>query len=370
MDRRETERILDAIRRADAAGERAALATVVRVRGSAYRREGARLVVREDGSYECLVSGGCLEPAVADAAARVIATGEPIVACYDLAEDSVWALGVGCSGEVDIRIERIGEDPLLRMWLDVLDRSEAAVLITPLAGAAGRLLVRATGDVVGRLGDSALDAAAIAHARERMRAPYPHTGPEWIGGAELLFEISEPPPQLVLFGAGDDAVPLARHAFALGFAVTVVDVREAFLTSDRFPGATLVLAHFSRFAEAVSLGPATFVVVMNHHLERDEHSLRAALASEAPYIGVLGPRSRYNRLLARIGADDPVRDPARLARVRSPVGLALGAETPEEIAVSILGEIIAVRRGFVGGFLSGHDASLHVPAESRSLARS
>src|SRR5512145_2678953 len=102
MERRETERILHAIRQVRHAGERAAIASVVRVQGSAYRREGTRILVREDGSYECLLSGGCLEPAVAEAAARVIATGEPFVTQYDLEEDSVWSLGIGCSGAVDI----------------------------------------------------------------------------------------------------------------------------------------------------------------------------------------------------------------------------------------------------------------------------
>src|SRR5262245_46288087 len=105
MNRRETERLLAAIQAARQAGEAIALATVVRVRGSAYRREGTRIIVRADGSYECALSGGCLEPAVADAARRVIQTGEPILATFDLAEDSIWGLGIGCMGAIDIRIE-------------------------------------------------------------------------------------------------------------------------------------------------------------------------------------------------------------------------------------------------------------------------
>src|SRR5262245_60918754 len=107
MDRRETERLLDAIRQARKIGEPAAMATIVRVGGSAYRREGTRMLVRQDGTYECALSGGCLEPAVADAALRVIATGDPVVLNYDLADDSVFGLGIGCSGVVDIRIERL-----------------------------------------------------------------------------------------------------------------------------------------------------------------------------------------------------------------------------------------------------------------------
>ena len=123
-----------------------------------------------------------------------------------------------------------------------------------------------------------------------------------IGGGEVFFEVSTPPPSLVVFGAGYDSVPLARQAWTLGFAVTVVDVREAYLTTDRFPGATLISAHFSRFAEAVTLDARSFALVMNHHIERDQESLRFALDSQAAYIGVLGPRSRYQKLLDGLAA--------------------------------------------------------------------
>ena len=150
MDRRETERLLAAIGQARAAGDRVALATVVRVRGRAYRREGTTMLARRDGTYECALSGGCLEPAVAEAAARVIATGEPIVATYDLAEDSIWGLQIGCSGAVDIRIERLDEnDATTAAWLAALERGDLAVLVTALSGVSGRMLVRPADPIVG-----------------------------------------------------------------------------------------------------------------------------------------------------------------------------------------------------------------------------
>ena len=123
------------------------------------------------------------------------------------------------------------------------------MLATPLSGTSGRLLVRGTGEIVGGLTDSAIEREAIARAREQLRAPFPQSGPEHIGGSEVFFEISTPPPELVIFGAGHDAVPLAQQATMLDFAVTIVDVRAAYLTVDRFPAATLVSAHFSQFAE-------------------------------------------------------------------------------------------------------------------------
>ena len=359
MDRRETERILAAIRQAQRTATRVAIATVVRVKGNAYRREGARIVVRGDGSYECLLSGGCLEPAVADAAARVIASGEPVIIDYNLADDSIWGLGIGCSGAVDVLIERVEDDAVTRAWLDVLERGEPAVLITPLSTLPGRLLVRENGETLGSLNEEWLDAEATAVAREGLRLSAARCGAVQIGGVELFFEISEPPAELVVFGAGPDAIPLARQARDLGFLVTVVDPRAAMLAVDRFPGAVLREAHHGAFADLVPLSRRSHVVVMNHHLERDAQSLRYALASEVPYIGVLGPHARYVRLLARLHEEGALLDAESLARVRSPVGLALGAETPEEIAVSILGELIALRRGFEGGFLSGREASLH-----------
>jgi xanthine/CO dehydrogenase XdhC/CoxF family maturation factor len=370
MDRREIERLLQVVRETHAAGEPAALATIVRVRGSAYRREGTRMFVRQNGSYECALSGGCLEPAVADAARRVIASGIPVVASYDLADDSLWGLGIGCSGAVDIRIERLEEDAIVGAWLLALERGEAAVLVTPLAGTGGRLIVFHDGTSIGRLTDPAVEREAIARASRRLGAQYPASGAEWIDSAEVFLEVSTSPPALTIFGAGHDAVPVARLAWSLGFAVTVVDVRETFTTSDRFPGAALICAHFNQFGDRVPLHAGGFVLVMNHHVERDRESLRFSLESAAAYIGVLGPRSRCEKLLSDLAKEGYVPSASKLQRVRSPVGLALGAETPEEVAVSILGEILAVQRGFEGGFLAGSTGSLHRPEDKRLLARS
>ena len=370
MDRRETERLLEVIRQARTAGEPVALATVVRVKGSAYRREGTRMLVRPDGTYECALSGGCLEPVVAEAAAQVIASGAPLIVSYDLADDSVWGLGIGCSGAVDIRIERLEDDVVTRAWMAILERGDAAVLVTSLSGVAGRLIVGDAGIVAGGLSDAAVEQEAVARGRGRLRAAHPASGPESIGEAEVFYDVALPPPDLVIFGAGHDASPVAQLAWSLGFAVIVVDAREAFLTPDRFPGAALVCADVSQFANRVKVRAGAFMLVMNHHVERDQGSLRFSLESDAAYIGVLGPRSRYEKLLAGLAAQGYAPDASKTARVRSPVGLALGAETPPEVSVSILGEILAIRRGFEGGFLSGSVRSLHRPEARRLIASS
>jgi xanthine dehydrogenase accessory factor len=373
VDRREIERLVAAIRKSRAAGEPAAVATVVRVRGSAYRREGTRMLVRQNGTYECALSGGCLEPAVAEAAARVIATGEPSIVSYDLTDDSIWGLGIGCAGAVDIRIERIEDDEISNLWLEILDQGKAAVLVTPLSGVSGRMIVSPPGEVAGGLTDPIIHQTAIARARDRLAASYPQSGAERTAGADIFFEIAIPPPELVIFGAGDDAGPIVKLAWMLGLAVTVVDARETLLTPDRFPCAALVSAHHGQFANRVSLGSKSFALIMNHHIERDRESLRFCLESNAAHIGVLGPRARYDRLLAGLADDGYGPDASKLSRVRSPVGLSVGAETPTEIAVSILAEVLAIQRGFEGGFLSGSAASLHRPderEEKRLLASS
>ena len=359
MNRREAERFLAALAEVRAAGGRAAAAVVVRVHGSAYRREGARMLVRPDGTYVCALSGGCLEPAVAAAAERVIATGEPAAVSYDLADDSIWGLNIGCSGAVDIRIERIDDDEVSAAWLGVLGHGAPAVLVTRLAGAAGRRVVFPSGASIGSLGDAALDTAADATARERLARDYPVSATATLGGVELFLEVNQATPELIVFGGGQDAVPLVQQAWTLGFAVTVVDPRAACLQSDLFRGARLVLTAFEDLPTALTLPPNALVAIMSHHMDRDRLALRFAFEREPAYIGVLGPRARYERLLANLKADGFVPPAAVADRVHSPIGLAVGAEAPEEVAVSILAEILAVRRGFGGGFLSGATSSLH-----------
>jgi xanthine/CO dehydrogenase XdhC/CoxF family maturation factor len=370
MNRREAERFLAALAEVHAAGGRAATATVVRVHGSAYRREGARMLVRPDGTYECSLSGGCLEPAVAEAAARVIDTGEPATVSYDLADDSIWSLNIGCSGAVDIRIERIEDDEVTAAWLGVLKRGEPAVLVTPLSGAVGRRVVYPSGAHVGRLASTVLESRADARARELLSAPYLASTAEAVDGTDFFFEVNQPPPELVVFGAGQDAVPLVQQAWALGFDRTVVDPRAAYLQSDLFSGARLVLTGFDQLPTSMTLPRGAYVVVMSHHMERDGQALRFCFERDPAYIGVLGPRARYEKLLANLKDEGCVPPPWTPDRVHSPIGLAIGAETPEEVAMSILGEILAIRRGFAGGFLAGQTGSLHRAAATRAFARS
>lgn len=363
MERREIMDILRGIKEARVSNERIALASVVRVRGSAYRREGAQMLIRDDGSHVCMLSGGCLEPEVVLGAKYVMQDNMPSLTGYDLSEDVVWGLGIGCGGSVDIYVEPVNDDPILNAWLSILERGQLAVLATLLPNqttgipspALGRVLVRENGETLGEIGAN-LEPAVKAAALEMMRTLYPRSETQNFGVSSVFLAASAPPPELVIFGAGHDAIPLCTRATDLGWAVTVFDARARFLTSERFPGARLeVREEYSN----LKLNPRSFVMVMNHHLERDERSLRLALESVAPYVGVLGPRQRFLDLLSRLAQKGFTPTPAQLERSRNPVGLDIGAESPDEVALSIMSELIAVRRGFTGGVLNGRNGRIH-----------
>jgi xanthine/CO dehydrogenase XdhC/CoxF family maturation factor len=357
----EATRLLQAVQEAQTNGTPAAIATVVRVRGSAYRREGTKMLITADGEQVCTISGGCLEQEVGEIAKRVITTGKPEIKGFDLDEDEVWGLGLGCGGAVDVYIEPLELEGPLLAWFDAVRNYLPAVLATRLATAhrpAKRHFISLDGRRLGNLGDPILEAHVGAIALEELSQLHPrsHMQDFKLDSGEVVeffLDINVPPPELLIFGAGHDAIPLAAFARQLGFRVTVVDARQAFLTPEHFPEATLIRSHPSTFAERVEIDSRCYAVVMNHHLERDRSSLAFLLESPARYIGVLGPSSRYRQMLETLEVDAPPPD------VRNPVGIDIGADTPEEIAVSIMAEILAVRGGYEGGFLKDREGPIH-----------
>ncbi|GGL89223.1 hypothetical protein GCM10010840_29160 [Deinococcus aerolatus] len=367
MNAAETRALLDALNAATARGQRAAIATVVGVQGSAYRREGTRMLVLEDGAQVCMLSGGCLEAEVVEVALEVIRSGTPTVTHYDLSEDATWGLGIGCGGSVDVRVERVErEDPVMGAWLAALEKGELAALAVPLKSE-GRLLIRPDGETQGHLSPAPLHDFAVQAAQERLGQLEPRAvtlaAPD---GTPIFIDISTPPPVLVLYGAGHDAMPLARGAHDLGYEVHVIDPRRAYLTPGRFPGATLHDLAPEDLGQFVPPARAS-LLIMNHHLDRDRVCLQHALNSGAPYVGVLGPLSRAQGLLDELETEGVTFSAEARSRLRAPVGLRLGAEAPEEVALSILAELMAWRRGYSGGFLSGHagrihDAHTHAPS--------
>jgi xanthine dehydrogenase accessory factor len=332
------------------------LATIVRVRGSAYRREGAKMLVLPDATTVCSLSGGCLEPDVAQRALQVMATGKPLRVAYDLEEDTVWGLGLGCGGSVEVYLEPLS-DPLLSAFLESLEEEEPSLLATVLSGGQGRLLYRGK-RWEGQAAPPELEAQVRALGEALLQTQTPRARLVEVGEAQVFLDPHAPALELVLFGGGHDAIPLAELARRYGFRVTVVDPRSAYVHEGNFPGCRLVLAHPEEIPQGL-LGPRSYAVIMNHHLERDRKTLAYALRSEAPYIGVLGPRDRFQKLRDALEAEGFSFSPETMARIYNPVGLDIGAEGPEEIALSVLSEILAVSRGYEGGFLRKRPGKIH-----------
>jgi len=356
--------IAEALSDADRRGEPAVLATVVRTEGSTYRRAGARMLLRRDGTTVGAVSGGCLE---ADLAARVdplLAAGRPELVTYDTRsdEDLVWGLGLGCNGRVDVLLEPLTGDALARaraVHARCRDLSEPAVVTTVIAAGAragarvgDRVMVTESGGPVALGLD--LDAAppellvdaceALAAGSSTVRA---------YGAIEVVHEVVAPPLSLLVCGAGADAVPLVRLAVGLGWRVTVAEHRSGYARPDRFPGAAVRLPDGD--ASAADLGRGCdSAVVMSHHYERDVLYVQALLAAGVPYVGVLGPRRRTERMVAELGVSD-----ADAARLYAPVGLDIGAETPDEIALAIVAEVQAVKAGRAAGPLRRRPGGIH-----------
>lgn len=369
--------VLRAIESLSARGEKLALATIVAVRGSTYRRPGARLLVPEEGAPIGNISGGCLEGDVADVARIVMREGQARVVSFDLTadDDAVWGWGLGCNGAMELFVEPADKAAevagALRMALEQ-ERPISMVTVldaeVPGVEQGNRLLVTPEGETRGSLGDPSVDAAAVEAARELLAAERSEVR-ELPGGTRAFVEVLEPPLRLVICGAGHDAVPLVAAAANLGWSPIVVDDRPAFLTPERFPQAAgfVALERPDQVAERAPLDAHTFVVVMTHNFLRDKDYLRALLRSPVRAISMLGPRARTQRLLHELREEGMEISAGDEERLRAPAGLDLGAEGPEEIAAAIVAEIVAVKRGRGAGFLRDRPGPIHDrPARGRA----
>lgn len=379
----ELEDVLSAIEQGAGRGEPMALATIVGVRGSTYRREGARLLVRRDGKPVGNISGGCLEGDVRVAATEVMALGAPRLLHFDLtAEDeAIWGWGLGCNGVIDVFVEpaegAVATAAAIRRAVRE-DRRMATVTVVEASDGTGvrpglRMVVHPDGAAEGSLGPEAVDdrareeaLRALAEGRSRSVT---------LGeGIRAFTEALVPPIRLLVCGAGHDAVPLVRFGAALGWRVEVIDDRQAFLKPTRFPeAARFVRSEPIEAASAATVDDRCHVVVMSHNFLRDKDYLRSFLGSPAPYIGMLGPSARLERLLDALRREGYRPEPQALAPVHGPAGLDLGGDGPEEVAWAIVGEVMAVAHGRSGGFLRERTDPIHErpagpvgPAASRS----
>ncbi|HEX9581507.1 MAG TPA: XdhC family protein [Gemmatimonadales bacterium] len=352
----ETRQVLDRARHLTRAGKRAALATVVGLRGSAYRREGAKMLVAEDGSSVGNVSGGCLEQDVREVAAQVLTAGTSQFRSYCSGSDQIeaWDLGLGCDGQVDVFVEPLTDPRGIER--DLLDGRRAFAACSAIRGPAGflaRRLVVTDTTVTGAIHPE-VDARAVTAARERLASG--PSGTVAIGECSVFLDVLRPPPRLFLFGAGDDAIPLARAAAETGFHVVVVDYRRGYVTADRFPGAAaLVAADGSEGLGTLGLDGDSFAVVMTHNFAHDQAYVGSLLSAGVRYIGVLGPRARHDRMLQNL---PPVGAKAA-ERLYGPVGLDLGTDGSEQVALAVVAEVLAVRSGRTPRSLRDRASPIH-----------
>ena len=372
----ELQRLFFAYDQHAAAGRPCALATVVEVLGSAYRRPGARMLVTEDGELTGAVSGGCLEGDARQRARRAIFRGEPALVTYDTRDedDPRHGLGPGCQGVVRILLEPLdfqNPDNPLELLRDFARHPTPAVLATVFAAdAAGlkaavgqRVLLTEAG--VGRgtpLLAAPLAAAAratLAQGQSRVLDLDTDAGP-----VRASLELLTPPLRLVVYGAGNDAQPLVHLAASLGWHITVLDGRPHLPTPLRFPEAAAVRVLPVGELAAQTPDPLAYHVLLSHNYAYDLAALQSLLPSPAPYVGLLGPRLKAQRLLDELDAFSAELVQHLRERLHSPIGLDLGSETPEEIALAIVAEIQARHSGRQGRPLRERAGTVHVPAEN------
>lgn len=350
-----------------------AVATVVAVGGSAPRQPGAALAVDADGTAIGSVSGGCVEGAVYELCQQALEDGEPVLERFGYSDDDAFAVGLTCGGIIDILVTPVrAGDPVrevITAGLAAAARGEAAALARVVSGPAellGRaLLVRAEGGYEGGFGaHPELDRTVAAEAGAFLDAG--RTGTLEIGeqgsrcGAPLtiLIESSVPAPRMIVFGAIDFASALVRVGKFLGYHVTVCDARPVFATRTRFPEADEIVVEWPhKYLERTPVDARTVLCVLTHDAKFDIPLLQLALRLPVAYVGAMGSRRTHldrNERLREVGVTE-----LELARLRSPIGLDLGARTPEETALSIGAEIVANRRGGSGVSLMGAHTPIH-----------
>ncbi len=381
---KELQSIIEAYREVEKQGKRAALATVVKATGSTYRRAGARMLITADGQTVGSVSGGCLERDVLDQARRVLQSNEPRVVTYDSMSDAdiVWGSGLGCNGIVKVLIEPLSPDGKrgqIAFLTECLRHRQVGVLATVFAvegrtkaKVGNRVMLSEQRPAIHDIGDYDLAEAILGDSRAALESGMSkvRTYEAAAGRAEVFIEVIQPPLPLVIFGAGHDAVPLVRLAKELGWHVTLVDPRPGYATRTRFPSAdVLIVCRPEEVLERVKIERRTVAAILTHNYFHDLALLRTLLPMPLRYVGILGPKRRTRRLLDDIHENCLALGEESIGRLYGPIGLDIGAETPEEIALAVVAEITAVLTGRSGGVLRGREAPLHQPSEAADAVK-
>ncbi|MBT2481311.1 XdhC family protein [Streptomyces sp. ISL-94] len=360
-----------------------AVATVVAVGGSAPRQPGAALAVDSEGTAIGSVSGGCVEGAVYELCRQALENGETVRERFGYSDDDAFAVGLTCGGIIDILVTPVPADSPVRevfaAGLAAAARGEAAAVARIAEGPAelmGRaVLVRTEGPCEGGFGGHPeLDRTIAEEARAMLDAG--KTGVLEMGAdgrlcgepLKVLVESSVPPPRMIVFGAIDFASALVRIGKFLGYRVTLCDARPVFATKTRFPEADEIVVDWPhRYLETTEVDGRTVLCVLTHDAKFDVPLLEMALKLPVAYVGAMGSRRTHedrNKRLREVGVTE-----LELARLRSPIGLDLGARSPEETALSIAAEIVANRRGGTGAALTGAHIPIHPDGSNTVVGR-
>ncbi|WP_183562592.1 XdhC family protein [Mucilaginibacter sp. SP1R1] len=359
---KELQDIVHAFDKADETGKQTALATVVHVEGSSYRRAGARMLITEDGKLTGAISGGCLEGDALRKARLVMAQNKPMLVTYDTTDDddAKFGVGLGCNGIIHILIEPIlagKQDHPIALFKLFLSKREPVVLITlftvndkQAAQPGTCLLLTQDEHIRGIFPDDTIKDMLLADAKEVLVHGNSVTKTYMYGNKFTCFiELLQPAVSLVIFGAGNDAIPLVQLAAVLGWHIYIIDGRSNYAIPERFPLAKrIIMARPENALSQIRIDDRTVIILMTHNYNYDRHVLKQLLPLQLPYVGTLGPKKRLNRMLDEIRDEGMEITDEQLTSVYGPAGLDIGSENADEIALSIIAEMQAVLKKRAG----------------------
>lgn len=370
MSMKEQKAIIDAFQKTDLAQRKVALATVVQVRGSSYRSPGARMLITDDGKWVGSISGGCLEGDALRKARQVMTEKKPLTVTYDTREDSNQNLGIGlgCNGVIDVLIEPVdimeNNNPI-KLFETLLTSKKPVALATVFSNTqytGEKLLINPEKEILipfsnKEMDDMVLpDLTRVFETKRSEARRYNFEGNE----LEVFIELIQPSISLMIFGGGFDARPVSNLAKSLGWEVMVTDECVAHIAPVFFPTADrLSLCQREFIDRDFDITPFTACVLMSHNYEYDRDVLKKLIHSPSPYIGILGPRKRFDKMIEEFAAEGVSMSSDDLHRIHSPIGLDIGAEAPDEIALSIISEIQGKFANRSGGFLKYRKAPIH-----------
>jgi xanthine dehydrogenase accessory factor len=359
---KELKDIVHAFDIAEKNGLQTALATVVHVEGSSYRRAGARMLITENGQLTGAISGGCLEGDALRKARLVMAQSKPMLVTYDTTDDddAKFGVGLGCKGVIHILIEPIftaKKDNPIQLFKKFFNKRQPIVLITlftmndkqaPQPGTC--LLLDEHEQITGIFPDEAIKTALLNDAKDVLQHGNSITKTYLYGDRFTCFiELMQPTVSLVIFGAGNDAIPLVQIASVLGWQIYIVDGRSNYAIAERFPLAKkIITSKPENVLEHIVIDERTVIILMTHNYNYDSCVLKQLLPLKPSYIGVLGPKKRLQKILDEFAQNGEKMTPELLENVFGPTGLDIGSENADEIALSIIAEMQAVLKTRTG----------------------